>query len=95
MYVILHRFTIKASILAGAIYTTADQGLWKDTDSADEAYQNLYNIVAPYVKEVPVEVGHSGFGKSPFNLKTEMFSEKFTVILSSFSLIHRHQSFHH
>lgn len=47
---------IKASILTSAVYYTIDQGLWEDTDQADKIYSDIYQAVAPYVKDVPVEV---------------------------------------
>lgn len=50
------RFGTKSAIFTGAVYYTVNIGLWKDSANTEKLYGELYKTVAPYVKDVPVEV---------------------------------------
>lgn len=43
-------------MLGAAIYYTTEVGLWSDSQKTEQLYGDLYKTIAPYVKEVPVEV---------------------------------------
>lgn len=43
-------------MLGAAIYYTTEVGLWSDSKKTEQLYGDLYKTIAPYVKEVPVEV---------------------------------------
>lgn len=53
---LLYRFGVKAGIVGGVVYCTIEEGVWKDSKRTTELYSKIYKNVAPYVKEVPVEV---------------------------------------
>jgi hypothetical protein len=38
------------------VYYTIDEGVWKSSEHTTQLYSKIYKNVAPYVKEVPVEV---------------------------------------
>ncbi|XP_069674933.1 MICOS complex subunit MIC13 homolog QIL1-like [Periplaneta americana] len=52
----LLKFGIKAGMVGGVVYYTVDEGVWKDSEHTTQLYSKIYKTVAPYVKEVPVEV---------------------------------------
>lgn len=52
----LYRFGIKAGIVGGVAYYTIEEGVWRDSKQTTELYSKIYKNVAPYVKDVPVEV---------------------------------------
>jgi hypothetical protein len=43
-------------LAGGVVYYTIDEGVWKSSEHTTELYSKIYKNVAPYVKEVPVEV---------------------------------------
>lgn len=52
----LLRFGVKAGIVGGVVYCTIEEGVWRDSKQTTELYSKIYKNIAPYVKEVPVEV---------------------------------------
>jgi len=53
---LLYRFGVKAGIVGGVVYYTVEEGVWRDSKQTTELYSKIYKNVAPYIKEVPVEV---------------------------------------
>ncbi|XP_073971945.1 MICOS complex subunit MIC13 homolog QIL1-like isoform X1 [Rhodnius prolixus] len=49
-------FGAKLGLVGGALYASAHYGIWKDSKRTEQIYQEMYHFVAPYIKEVPVEV---------------------------------------
>lgn len=43
-------------MVGGVVYYTIDEGVWRDSTHTAELYSTIYTNLAPYVKEVPVEV---------------------------------------
>lgn len=43
-------------MVGGVVYYTIDEGVWRDSTHTTELYSKIYKNLAPYVKEVPVEV---------------------------------------
>ncbi|XP_033606595.1 MICOS complex subunit MIC13 homolog QIL1 isoform X2 [Cryptotermes secundus] len=54
--VIMIMFGVKVGLVGGVVYYTIDEGVWKSSEHTTELYSKIYKNVAPYVKEVPVEV---------------------------------------
>jgi hypothetical protein len=52
----LSRFGVKVGVASGVVYYTVDEGVWKSSEHTTELYSKIYKNLAPYVKEVPVEV---------------------------------------
>lgn len=54
------RFAVKSAILGSAVYYTVDKGVWKDSNTTSELYEELEKGVSPYVgelkKQIPYEV---------------------------------------
>lgn len=54
------RFGIKSAILGSAVYYTIDKGVWKDSETTSELYEELEKGVSPYVgelkKQIPYDV---------------------------------------
>ncbi|CAH0729308.1 unnamed protein product, partial [Brenthis ino] len=54
------KFGIKSAILGSAVYYTVDKGVWKDSATTSELYEELENGVSPYVgefkKQIPYEL---------------------------------------
>ncbi|XP_045447046.1 MICOS complex subunit MIC13 homolog QIL1 [Melitaea cinxia] len=54
------RFGIKSAILGSAVYYTVDKGVWKDSATTSELYEELEKGVSPYVgefkKQIPYEL---------------------------------------
>lgn len=59
-YILFYRFGIKSAILGSAVYYTVDKGVWKDSATTSELYEELEKGVSPYVgefkKQIPYEV---------------------------------------
>lgn len=58
--ILFYRFGIKSAILGSAVYYTVDKGVWKDSATTSELYEELEKGVSPYVgefkKQIPYEV---------------------------------------
>uniref|UniRef100_A0A1B6CSR8 MICOS complex subunit MIC13 n=1 Tax=Clastoptera arizonana TaxID=38151 RepID=A0A1B6CSR8_9HEMI len=49
-------FSTRAAAFGGAVYYTSNAGLWGDSSSTEKLFTEMYQFVAPYAKEVPIEV---------------------------------------
>lgn len=53
-------FGLKSGLVAGTIYYTIEEGVWKSSDVTTALYGKMYKTVAPLIsevsKEVPIEV---------------------------------------
>ncbi|XP_041971285.1 MICOS complex subunit MIC13 homolog QIL1 [Aricia agestis] len=54
------KFGVKSAILGTAVYYTVEKGVWKDSSTSSELYNELEKGVSPYVgelkKQVPYEL---------------------------------------
>ncbi|CAH2071680.1 unnamed protein product, partial [Iphiclides podalirius] len=54
------KFGIKSAILGSAVYYTVDKGVWKDSATTRELYEELEKGMSPYVgefkKQIPIEL---------------------------------------
>ncbi|GLH07216.1 MICOS complex subunit MIC13 homolog QIL1 [Gryllus bimaculatus] len=50
------RFGIKAGLCGAFVHYTIEEGVWGNSEDSAKLYADLYKNVAPYIKEVPVEV---------------------------------------
>ncbi|CAH2229927.1 MICOS complex subunit MIC13 homolog QIL1-like [Pararge aegeria] len=54
------KFTVKSAILGSAVYYTVDKGVWKDSTTTSELYEELEKGVSPYAgelrKQIPYEL---------------------------------------
>ncbi|PSN45539.1 MICOS complex subunit MIC13 QIL1 [Blattella germanica] len=46
----------KVGLVGGVVYYTVEEGVRKDSEHSTEIYSKAYKAIAPYVKEVQVEV---------------------------------------
>lgn len=49
---IFERFGLKLGIAAGVTYYTVEQGVWKDSDTTEKIYNNMSELVSPYITQV-------------------------------------------
>ncbi|KAF5274437.1 hypothetical protein FQR65_LT04353 [Abscondita terminalis] len=60
------KFTVKAGIVLGAVYYSAQEGVWKHSAESTKVYDKIYDVVSPYYnegkKQLPFEI--SDFPKS-------------------------------
>ncbi|XP_045766113.1 MICOS complex subunit MIC13 homolog QIL1 [Maniola jurtina] len=54
------KFAVKSALLGSAVYYTVDKGVWKDSSTTSELYDELEKGVSPYVgelkKQIPYEL---------------------------------------
>ncbi|KPJ02896.1 PREDICTED: MICOS complex subunit MIC13 homolog [Papilio xuthus] len=54
------KFGIKSAVLGSAVYYTVDKGVWKDSETTRELYEELEKGMSPYVgefkKQIPFEL---------------------------------------
>ncbi|XP_014288168.1 MICOS complex subunit MIC13 homolog QIL1 [Halyomorpha halys] len=52
----LLRVGTKFGILGGTVYFSSKMGVWGDSDHSVKVYKDLYSLIAPYMRDVPVEI---------------------------------------